>query len=58
MRLTLDATGAVTSRAEIPELDDTFGRLRTVRLAPDGSLYVLTSNSGASDSVLRVTPTT
>ncbi|GAA3577115.1 PQQ-dependent sugar dehydrogenase [Amycolatopsis ultiminotia] len=38
-----------------PEFDDRFGRLRAVRSAPDGSLYVTTSNGG-DDKVLRVTP--
>ncbi|MFC5066297.1 PQQ-dependent sugar dehydrogenase [Actinomycetospora atypica] len=36
------------------ELDGEFGRLRGVRLGPDGALY-LTTDNGGDDSVLRVT---
>jgi quinoprotein glucose dehydrogenase len=43
-------------------LEGEYGRLRTVRVGPDGALYVLTSNQdgrgdpvGADDRVLRVT---
>jgi glucose/arabinose dehydrogenase len=38
-----------------PQFDDTFGRLRGIRSAPDGSLYVTTSD-GHDDKLLRVTP--
>jgi aldose sugar dehydrogenase len=34
----------------------TYGRLRAVRLGPDGNLYVGTSN-GSGDRILRITPT-
>ena len=37
------------------ELDGTYGRLRAVRLTPDGALLVSTSNGGG-DKVLRVDP--
>lgn len=51
-RLNPDGTA---SPPEIPaELDDTHGRLRAARQAPDGSLYVTTSN-GTSDELLRIT---
>ncbi|RJQ88489.1 PQQ-dependent sugar dehydrogenase [Amycolatopsis panacis] len=53
--LHLDADAKVTSVTLPPEFDDRFGRLRAVRSAPDGSLYVTTSN-GDNDKVLRVTP--
>ncbi len=37
-------------------LDQKYGRLRTPVLAPDGSLYVTTSNGG-DDRIVRLTPT-
>jgi len=53
--MTLGPDGAVAN-VTVPEpLDGTFGRLRAVRLGPDGALYVSTSN-GTDDQVLRVTP--
>jgi glucose/arabinose dehydrogenase len=36
-------------------LDGAFGRLRAVRVAPDGTLFVSTSN-GTDDRVLRIDP--
>ena len=36
--------------------DNVYGRLRTPRLAPDGTLY-LTTDNGTGDRVIRVTPT-
>ena len=51
----LDAAGVVTATAEIPELNDAYGRIRTLRMGPDGALYVLTSNT-TNDKILRVTP--
>lgn len=56
MAVRLNAAGTVTGTSEIAQLNNTYGRLRTVRMAPDGSLYVLTSNGGRADRVLRVRP--
>lgn len=39
-----------------PELNGDFGRLRSVELAPNGALYVTTSNGGGNDRVLQVVP--
>lgn len=53
--MTLGADGAVASVAVPQALDGAFGRLRAVRLAPDGTLFVSTSN-GSDDKILRVSP--
>jgi glucose/arabinose dehydrogenase len=53
--ITLGPDGAVANVSVPAPLDGTFGRLRAVRLGPDGALYVSTSN-GTDDEVLRVTP--
>ena len=47
--------GAVATQREVL-FDGTYGRMRTVRQAPDGSLYITTSN-GSADQVIRITPT-
>jgi glucose/arabinose dehydrogenase len=44
----------VDSRAPA-QLAGPFGRIRTPRMGPDGSLYVTTDNGGGIDGVLRVT---
>ncbi|WP_199441273.1 PQQ-dependent sugar dehydrogenase [Umezawaea beigongshangensis] len=51
----LDEAGAVRSVTIPEELDGTYGRLRAARSAPDGALYVTTSN-GSDDKLLRITP--
>jgi glucose/arabinose dehydrogenase len=48
-------SGAVATQREV-FFDGTYGRIRTVRQGPDGSLYLTTSN-GANDRVIRITPT-
>uniref|UniRef100_UPI00315924E1 PQQ-dependent sugar dehydrogenase n=1 Tax=Ornithinimicrobium sp. CNJ-824 TaxID=1904966 RepID=UPI00315924E1 len=45
----------VVDEARVPELEGTYGRLRSVVLGDDGALWVTTSN-GSDDVVLRVTP--
>jgi len=55
MLMTLGPDGAVAKVGVPAPLDGTFGRLRAVRQAPDGSLFVSTSN-GDDDKVLRIDP--
>jgi glucose/arabinose dehydrogenase len=47
--------GAVATQRDI-FFDGTYGRMRTARQGPDGSLYITTSN-GSGDQVIRITPT-
>ena len=47
--------GTLLSEVVVPELDGTYGRLRTPMMGPDGALFVTTSN-GSNDSILRVVP--
>lgn len=54
MLFTLDAAGKVQNVSIPEELNDRYGRLRAARTAPDGSLYVTTSN-GSNDKLLRLT---
>lgn len=49
------ADGAVTEVGRLPQLEDSYGRLRAARTGPDGALYVTTSN-GDDDKVLKITP--
>jgi aldose sugar dehydrogenase len=53
--MTIGADGAVAQVRVPAPLDGQFGRLRAVRLAPDGALFVSTSN-GDDDKVLRIDP--
>jgi len=47
--------GAVATQRDV-FFNGIYGRLRTARQGPDGSLYLTTSN-GAGDQVIRITPT-
>ena len=49
------AAGAFVSQVVVPELDGTYGRLRTPMLGPAGALYITTSN-GSGDRILKVVP--
>jgi glucose/arabinose dehydrogenase len=48
-------SGAVAAQRDV-FFNGTYGRIRTVRQGPDGSLYLTTSN-GSGDRVIRITPT-
>lgn len=60
-RLTFNADGSVASEEIL--FDDTFGRLRDVVVAPDGSVYIATSNKdgrgdplAGDDRIIRIAP--
>ena len=48
------ANGTFVSQVVVPELDGTYGRLRSPMMGPDGALYVTTSNGGGADRILRI----
>jgi len=56
LALQLGEDGSLISASRLPGFDGTFGRIRTVQLGNDDSLYVTTSNGDGDDVVLRVTP--
>ena len=51
-----DESGNFEKTFIVPELDGTYGRLRTPIMGPDSALYLTTSNGGGNDFVLKVTP--
>jgi glucose/arabinose dehydrogenase len=60
-RLTFNADGSVASEEIL--FDKTFGRLRDVAVAPDGSVYIATSNQdgrgsplAGDDRIIRIAP--
>lgn len=55
--LLMTPDGRIRASTQMAALNDTYGRIRTVQMGPDGSLYATTSN-GSGDRVLRVTPST
>jgi glucose/arabinose dehydrogenase len=54
--LRLADDGTLVEQFGLPELEDTYGRLRTPQAGGDGVLYVTTDNGGGQDQLLRVTP--
>ncbi|MDE2962315.1 MAG: PQQ-dependent sugar dehydrogenase, partial [Acidobacteriota bacterium] len=46
--------GDFVSQVIVPELDRSYGRLRTPMMGPDGALYVTTSNGRGRDRILRI----
>ena len=50
------SSGDYVSHVVVPELRETYGRLRSPVLGPDGALYVTTSNRGGQDRILKVVP--
>ncbi|MGK5171027.1 PQQ-dependent sugar dehydrogenase [Geodermatophilus sp. CPCC 205761] len=48
--------GRLLEQFRLPELEGSYGRIRTVQQGGDGALYVTTDNGGGEDQLLRVTP--
>ena len=51
----ISANGEIATQVAV-RLDNAHGRLRTVVMGPNGSLYITTSNGGGTDQILKVTP--
>ena len=51
-----DDQGQFVDQFMVPELSETYGRLRTPVIGPDNALYLTTSNGNNEDFVLKVTP--
>jgi glucose/arabinose dehydrogenase len=56
LALRLADDGTLAEQFRLPELEDTYGRIRTPQAGEDGVLYVTTDNGGDDDQLLRVTP--
>jgi glucose/arabinose dehydrogenase len=56
LALRLADDGTLAEQFRLPELEDTYGRIRTPQAGEDGVLYVTTDNGGDEDQLLRVTP--
>ncbi|MGR6966125.1 PQQ-dependent sugar dehydrogenase [Geodermatophilus sp. URMC 61] len=56
LALRLADDGTLLEQFRLPELEGTYGRIRTVQQGADGALYVTTDNGGDADQLLRVTP--
>jgi aldose sugar dehydrogenase len=56
LALRLDDAGALQDQFRLPELEQRYGRIRTVLQGVDGALYLTTDNGGGEDALLRVTP--
>jgi glucose/arabinose dehydrogenase len=56
LALRLDDDGTLQDQFRLPELEGSYGRIRTVQQGTDGDLYVTTDNGDGEDQLLRVTP--
>nr|WP_246407035.1 PQQ-dependent sugar dehydrogenase [Modestobacter versicolor] len=54
--LRLDDDGRLVEQFRVPELEDSYGRVRSPVLGEDGALYLTTDNGDGEDQLLRVTP--
>ncbi|MEI4270138.1 PQQ-dependent sugar dehydrogenase [Klenkia sp. LSe6-5] len=56
LALRLADDGSLVEQFRIPELEGTYGRVRSPQLGGDGALYLTTDNGDGTDQLLRVTP--
>jgi len=54
--LRLDDDGGLVEQFRVPELEDSYGRVRSPVQGLDGALYLTTDNGEGEDQLLRVTP--
>ncbi|KQS73576.1 sorbosone dehydrogenase family protein [Modestobacter sp. Leaf380] len=56
LALRLGEDGSLVEQFRVPELEGTYGRVRSPQLGADGALYLTTDNGDGEDQLLRVTP--
>ncbi|SCX46696.1 Glucose/arabinose dehydrogenase, beta-propeller fold [Klenkia marina] len=56
LALRLGPDGELVEQFRVPELEGTYGRVRSPQLGTDGALYLTTDNGDGTDQLLRVTP--
>jgi glucose/arabinose dehydrogenase len=56
LALRIDAEGRLVEQFRVPELEDSYGRVRSPVMGIDGALYLTTDNGDGTDELLRVTP--
>ncbi|WP_246078660.1 PQQ-dependent sugar dehydrogenase [Modestobacter excelsi] len=54
--LRIDDQGQLVEQFRVPELEDSYGRVRSPVLGSDGALYLTTDNGDGADQLLRVRP--
>ncbi|CCH90335.1 Soluble quinoprotein glucose/sorbosone dehydrogenase [Modestobacter italicus] len=54
--LRVDDSGQLVEQFRVPELEDSYGRVRSPVQGADGALYLTTDNGDGEDQLLKVTP--
>lgn len=55
--LRLRPDGSVASTSRLAAAENTYGRIRTTQMGPDGALYFTTANNDGNDRIVRLAPT-